>query len=581
MSPHMSRHDSITMSLDDDDSPRPIETTKFEPAGDIKNILITGGAGFIGGWITRHMTLQYLEYNIVCFDKLDEVASLANIQCLKNCANFEFVLGNLTDQVAVSKVLVEHDIDTIMHLARLLDTVRHLSKKKQVRRFVHISTDEVCGDAKIEFVDETHILTPTNPYSASKAAAEMKLAAVLDLIPLIGMDITTRSVAEAPQTIRLINTGVHSKIVLRTETDSAMKIVLPPKHNYWANEDVTYLVAGGLDDIGQRILTIMAARGIKHVATLSRDPKSHVQCELHSGLEAIQPGIKLYALKGNVSSKASIQAAAASLAQQGAPPVRGVIMAATYINNRPLELLTFEDYLSVAKIKVDGTPALYQAFASDDLRFFLSLSSVASIIGAQAEASYNAGNTIQDSLAHQEKQYGSGGTPGDDTRQGAMDRAGFAKIKQETCFSQAVIGFDADFLSKSTFPNSNIQSSMFNEVRDRRPAVTTNESDENATGRTYDEVVADGDIEEITDHISQATRTHLARLISLDLENIEVRQGSILALGLDSLVAVKLRNWVMRQFDAPLQSMEILANQTIHVLAEKIIRRSKKIAAVA
>ncbi|KAH0034730.1 hypothetical protein KCU78_g2201, partial [Aureobasidium melanogenum] len=432
MSPHMSRHDSITMSLDDDDSPRLIETTKFEPAGDIKNILITGGAGFIGGWITRHMTLQYLEYNIVCFDKLDEVASLANIQCLKNCANFEFVLGNLTDQVAVSKVLVEHDIDTIMHLARLLDTVRHLSKKKQVRRFVHISTDEVCGDAEIEFVDETHILTPTNPYSASKAAAEMYV---------------------------------------------------------WAYQQE--------------------------------------------------------------------------------------------FRNRPLELLTFEDYLSVAKIKVDGTPALYQAFASDDLRFFLSLSSVASIIGAQAEASYNAGNTIQDSLAHQEKQYGSGGTPGDDTRQGAMDRAGFAKIKQETCFSQAVIGFDADSLSKSTFPNSNIQSSMFNEVRDRRPAVTTNESDENATGRTYDEVVADGDIEEITDHISQATRTHLARLISLDLENIEVRQGSILALGLDSLVAVKLRNWVMRQFDAPLQSMEILANQTIHVPAEKIIRRSKKIAAVA
>ncbi|KAG9733941.1 NAD(P)-binding protein, partial [Aureobasidium melanogenum] len=193
----MSRHDSITMSLDDDGSPSLIGTTRFEPKADIKNILITGGAGFIGGWITRHMTLQYPEYNIVCFDKLDEVASLANIQCLKNCTNFEFVLGNLTDQVAVSKVLMEHNIDTIMHLAayshvqnsfedpgsftlnnvvatqRLLDAVRHLPNKKQVRKFLHISTDEVYGDADTEFVDETHRLTPTNPYSASKAAAEM------------------------------------------------------------------------------------------------------------------------------------------------------------------------------------------------------------------------------------------------------------------------------------------------------------------------------------------------------------------------------------------------------------------------
>ncbi|KAG9663136.1 polyketide synthase, partial [Aureobasidium melanogenum] len=442
-----------------------------------------------------------------------------------------------------------------------------------------------------------------------------KAAAVLELIPLTGMDVTTRSVAEAPQATRLINTGVHSKIVLQAEADSAVEVVLPQKHNYWADDDATYLVAGGLGDIGQRILTIMAARGAKHVATLSRDPKPHVQCEVHSRLRAIQPGISLYTLRGNVSSKASIQAAAASLAQQGAPPVRGIIMAATYMNDRPLELLTFEDYLSVTKIKVDGTPALYQAFASDDLKFFLSLSSVATIIGAQAEASYNAGNALQDSLAHQEKQHGSGGTrfftvnfgwiedailtAGDDTREGAMDRAGFAKIKQgelarffeyildavqdpETRFSQAVIGFDADSLGKSTFPNNNIQSSMFNEVRDRRrPAGITNESDENSTGRTFDEVVADGDIEEITDHISQATRTHLARLISMDLENIEVRQGSILALGLDSLVAVELRNWVMRQFDAPLQSMEILANQTIYALAEKIVGRSKKIAAVA
>ncbi|KAH0279179.1 hypothetical protein KCU91_g1932, partial [Aureobasidium melanogenum] len=146
-----------------------------------------------------------------------------------------------------------------------------------------------------------------------------------------------------------------------------------------------------------------------------------------------------------LSSKASIQAAAASFAQQSAPPVRGVVMAATYMNDHPLELSTLEYYLSVTKIKVDGTPALCEAFASGDLKFFLSLSSVASIIGARAEASYNAGNALQDSLTHEEGQYGSGCThfftvnlgcvedvvltAGDDTRYRAMNRAGFAKIK--------------------------------------------------------------------------------------------------------------------------------------------------------
>ena len=55
------------------------------------------------------------------------------------------------------------------------------------------------------------------------------------------------------------------------------------------------------------------------------------------------------------------------------------------------------------------------------------------------------------------------------------------------------------------------------------------------------------------------------------------RQGSIMAQGFDSLVAVELRNWVMRQFDAPLHSTEILANQTVHILAEKIATWSKKV----
>ena len=98
------------------------------------------------------------------------------------------------DQDALSNVFATHDIDCVMHFAasshvqnsfedpssftynnvvatqRLLDTVR---SQGRVRRFVHVSTDEVYGDADEESVDETQQFMPTNPYSASKAAAEM------------------------------------------------------------------------------------------------------------------------------------------------------------------------------------------------------------------------------------------------------------------------------------------------------------------------------------------------------------------------------------------------------------------------
>lgn len=137
--------------------------------------------------------MQYPEYKIVCFDKLDKVASLANVSCLDAYPNFHFVQGDLLDEHVVSSVLAEHNIDCILHFAacshvqnsfddpstftlnnvvatqRLLDAVRHHS----VRLFLHVSTDEVYGDADEEYVDETKQFLPTNPYAASKAAAEM------------------------------------------------------------------------------------------------------------------------------------------------------------------------------------------------------------------------------------------------------------------------------------------------------------------------------------------------------------------------------------------------------------------------
>ena len=270
----------------------------------------------------------------------------------------------------------------------------------------------------------------------------------------------------------------------------------------------------------------------------------------------------------------------------------------------------------MAKIKVDGTLNLHRVFASSELASFLSLSSVSSIVGAGAQASYNAGNALQDALAHQDKQH-SGNTrfltinfgwiedavltAGDETREGALRRAGFSLTSNKelarffdhilvaandpsSSLSQAIIGFDAESLANATAYNGTIHSAMFNEVRDPRPGAGSIEGEgmeAAGSGQTFDQVIADGNAEAVVDFISAAVTVQLARLISVDAGSIDARQGSIMTLGLDSLVAVELRNWVMRQFDAPLQSTEILANQTVQALAEKIATRSKKVVSVA
>ncbi|KAF1986339.1 dTDP-D-glucose 4,6-dehydratase [Aulographum hederae CBS 113979] len=172
--------------------------TPCEPLANVKTILVTGGAGFIGGWFIRHLLCTYGgRYTVICYDSLSYCASLLNISPLLHLPNFHFITGSISDLAAVESLFRTHKIDAVLHFAAnshvdnsfedplsftetnvlgthvLLETARRLG---DVKRFVHVSTDEVYGenDARDGLgFEESDPLNPSNPYSASKAAAEM------------------------------------------------------------------------------------------------------------------------------------------------------------------------------------------------------------------------------------------------------------------------------------------------------------------------------------------------------------------------------------------------------------------------
>ena len=157
-----------------------------------KKILITGGCGFIASHVVIHLVKNYPEYNVVNIDRLSYCSSLNNVKEIENEPNYKFYLMDITSVNEMNKIFEIEQFDTIMHFAAqthvdnsfgnsfkfINDNITgthvllELAKKYNIKRFIHVSTDEVYGETETN-VNENTILNPTNPYAASKAGAEL------------------------------------------------------------------------------------------------------------------------------------------------------------------------------------------------------------------------------------------------------------------------------------------------------------------------------------------------------------------------------------------------------------------------
>lgn len=159
-------------------------------------ILVTGAAGFIGSHVCDEFVATMPDCLIVGFDMLDYCASLQNLANALQHSNFVFEQGDILDSARLRYVFEKYSVDCVYHLAAqshvdasfgnsfqftetnvkgthvLLEVARAQNAKKPLHRFVHVSTDEVYG-TKADESDERALPDPTNPYAASKAAAEM------------------------------------------------------------------------------------------------------------------------------------------------------------------------------------------------------------------------------------------------------------------------------------------------------------------------------------------------------------------------------------------------------------------------
>ncbi len=163
-----------------------------------KNILITGGAGFIGSHVVRRFVNEYPNYHIFNLDALTYAGNLENLKDIETKENYTFLHGDIVDDVYINSIFTKYKFEGIIHLAaeshvdrsivdpiafaktNILGTMVLLNAFKNLwqdqwngKRFYHVSTDEVFGSlGKIGLFMETTPYSPNSPYSASKASSD-------------------------------------------------------------------------------------------------------------------------------------------------------------------------------------------------------------------------------------------------------------------------------------------------------------------------------------------------------------------------------------------------------------------------
>jgi dTDP-glucose 4,6-dehydratase len=156
-------------------------------------LLVTGGAGFIGSNFIRHMMSSHSDCEIINLDVLTYAGNLNNLKGIEKNPHYTFIKGDICNRDIVNAILDKHNVDAIVHFAAEshvdrsitnasafvmtnvlgTHTLLECARTHTIPKFIHISTDEVYGSTVGRSFKETDILSPSSPYSASKAGSDL------------------------------------------------------------------------------------------------------------------------------------------------------------------------------------------------------------------------------------------------------------------------------------------------------------------------------------------------------------------------------------------------------------------------
>lgn len=416
---------------------------------------------------------------------------------------------------------------------------------------------------------------------------------------------------EIEDAFRMLQQGKHmGKIVLTARPEDMVKVTPKPPAPTRLREDATYLLPGGMGGLGRSIAKWMARpeQGAKNIIFLSRTgAESETTRELLSELSAM--GVRAKAFKCNVADEAQLVAALAEAKSEGFPKIAGVIQGAMQLRDSAFEFMAHEQWDGCLAPKVHGTWNLHKHLP-EDMDFFVMLSSVAGLVGNRGQSNYAAGNTFQDALAVYRRSKGLAASCLDLCN---IMSVGFVAENQSTLNKNPLFFFSHDGIREDEFhsfiefhldaeragrlgqPQVAVGLAPLSVFRQRglpeptfiktplfRTLRSVNEGSAAADGAADEDggvSVTNGlkfaeSLDAAADLVCDALVKRLSRTMRIPVADIDPGKP-IHAYGVDSLVAMEVRNYLGSECGCEISVLDIMGNKSIELLSRDIVKGSK------
>ncbi|KAH8799173.1 hypothetical protein F5884DRAFT_905619 [Xylogone sp. PMI_703] len=436
--------------------------------------------------------------------------------------------------------------------------------------------------------------------------------------------LTVYSYGEVTTAFRQLQNGKGmGKIVLVPSEDDIVPVRSPRATPHRFEADATYVLSGGFGGLGRSIARWMVSRGARNLVFMSRSGATRKPAEkLVRELES--RGCRVIAEPCDVSSEESMRKLLNSC--KALPPIKGCIQAAMQLKDMTLGTMTFEDYRQVIMPKVAGTWNLHNLLPKD-LDFFIMLSSVSGIVGNRGQANYNAGNTFQDELARFRVKQGLKATAID---LGSLTAVGYLsenwvdtmqltpmlnllsmsmlEVSEEELIAilefymnpqsapaitsaksideEGLFGCAVGLHTAGTLQDAGkdippyMESALWAKIRTIPPLrallMSGDGDNKHSTQSLMQRLGSAPDIAAATEIVLDSIRDKLSSMISIPAEDIDVSKA-LSSYGVDSLVAIEFRTWVMKDLGAEVPLLELLGSSPISGLASRITSQSRHV----